>query len=92
MIYFINKYDILADNQYGVKKDLPAENAVLALTDEIVAHRDNNLKYFGIFLNLRKVFNTVAIIMLLDKMNRLGLRRNALKLFTSYLSDHVQCT
>ena len=41
-------------------------------------------------MDLAKAFDTVNHKILLEKLDRYGIRGNALKLFTSYLSDRLQ--
>lgn len=91
LVSFLNKYNILATNQYGFRRGISTEDAVLALTNEIVSHLDNKIKCVGIFLDLSKAFDTVSVPLLIDKLQEVGVRGSALEIFGSYLTDRTQC-
>ena len=48
--------------------------------------------YFGIYIDLKKAFDTVSHDILLSKRQHYGIRDNALKWFESYLSNRRQYT
>lgn len=88
---FLHKHNILAPNQFGFRKGVSTEDAVLELTTSIVKKLDSRLKTIGIFLDLSKAFDTVSVPLLLDEMERIGIRGTVLNIFKSYLTDRVQC-
>ena len=51
---------------------------------------DKCITIIAAILDLAKAFDTVNHKILLEKLDRYGIRGNALKLLTSYLSDRLQ--
>ena len=60
------------------------------LIDNITDGLDNGNKCIGIFLDLKKAFDTVSIPLLLKKLELLGLRGLPLAWFSSYLTGRKQ--
>lgn len=52
---------------------------------------DNNLSTTALFMDLSKAFDCVDHSILLFKMEKAGIRENALKLMTSYLTNRQIC-
>lgn len=80
---FVTKHGILSNSQFGFRKNLNTEDAISKLISKI----DNNTVV--VFLDLQKAFDTVDYSILMDKLERLGIRGIAWKLFNSFLSDRV---
>lgn len=91
LVQFLDKYNLIADNQFGFIKGKSTEDATLLLTETISKHLDKNEKVIGVFLDLSKAFDTVSVPILLSKMESIGIRGVVLDLFRSYLSDRTQC-
>lgn len=91
LIKHLNKNKILSDRQYGFRKGLSTENAVLDLTNNIIHHLEAKSKTIGIFLDLSKAFDTVSVPKLVAKMEKLGIRGLAMDMYQSYLTDRSQC-
>lgn len=87
---YLTKFKIISDNQFGFVSGRSTEDAVLELTNYVVHNVDKKNKCIGIFLDLAKAFDTVSVPILLNKMERMGIRDVALKLFTDYLSNRKQ--
>lgn len=88
---FLKKNSILAPNQFGFREGISTEDAVASLVNDIVNSLDNGQKCLSIFLDLTKAFDTVSVPHLLLKMESMGIRGYALRIFKDYLSDRAQC-
>ncbi|CAB3258559.1 unnamed protein product [Arctia plantaginis] len=88
---FLDANNIISKNQYGFRKGLSTEDAVASLTQLAVRKIDDKQKCLGIFLDLSKAFDTVSIPILVKKLESVGVRGAALKIYTDYLKDRTQC-
>lgn len=92
LINYLKTKDIIAHNQYGFREGKSTEDAVLALTSDIVDHLEKKNKCLCVFLDLSKAFDTVSNSLLLFKLEKIGIRGIALNLFTDYLTNRMQMT
>ena len=90
LISFINKNNILYKYQFGFRKGFSTEHAILELTDYLRNAIDNKQYTCGIFLDFSKAFDTVNHSILLNKLEKYGIRGLPLQWFYSYLSDRAQ--
>ena len=87
---FITENNILSDQQFGFRKKLSTEMALLSAVDKITQAIDNKEHTIGLFLDLKKAFDTVNLSILLNKLERVGIRGNPLLWFRSYLTQRTQ--
>ena len=87
---FLNSYDILFDNQFGFRKNNSTSFALIQITERIKETIDQKKYGCGIFIDLRKAFDTVNHEILLKKLDHYGIRGTALNWFKSYLSNRKQ--
>lgn len=90
LISYLNKHDILSNSQYGFRRGRSTQDAVKALTNEIITNVDKGNKCLTVFLDLKKAFDTVSVPILLHRLETIGIRGVALSLFKSYLCDRIQ--
>lgn len=90
LMKFLEKEELLSDNQYGFRNNRSTEDAVCNLVNFVTKKLDNGYKCAGVFLDLAKAFDTVSRPILLRKMETMGIRGDALKWFCSYLENRQQ--
>ena len=84
--------NLLYENQYGFLRGRSTIHNITKLTTKI--SQDLNEKKFvvGVFLDLKKAFDTVSHDILLLKLQKLGITGTPLAWFSSYLSNRMQYT
>lgn len=87
---FLNKYAIISTSQYGFRKNKSCEDALLKIKHQILQNIENRLYTVGLFLDLRKAFDSVNHEILLSKLHSYGIRGTTLDLMRSYLTDRFQ--
>lgn len=90
LISFMTKNDILSKSQYGFRKGMSTQDAIIDLTSDIIDKVDRGSKCLAVFLDLRKAFDTVSIQILVQRLDEIGVRGTALALFKSYLLERKQ--
>ena len=90
LIKFIDKNDILYDLQYGFRNKHSTQHAILDIVNTIHSNMDNRKYSCGIFIDLKKAFDTVNHEILLTKLEHYGIRGVINSWFRSYLSDRRQ--
>ena len=87
---FLEKNNILFKNQFCFRKNNSTLFALLQITEKIGESIDKGKYGCGIFIDLRKVFDTVNHQILLQKLDHYGIRGSALSWFESYLDNRRQ--
>ena len=92
MVRFIEEHSILYPSQYGFRKGHSTHHAIIDILEAIQSNMDRRLITCGIFIDLKKAFDTVNHKILLDKLNHYGFRGIINDWFRSYLTDRTQTT
>lgn len=87
---FLEGQSILTPCQHGFRKGRSTDTAVLSLSELINFHLNNNRTVVGIFLDIKKAFDTVNHSILLNKLECYGFRGMCLEFFKSYLENRKQ--
>ena len=87
---FLDENNILYDKQYGFRKNNSTIFSLIEITEKIKESIDNNKFGCGIFIDLRKAFDTVNHKILIKKLEHYGVRGSALNWFSSYLNERSQ--
>ena len=90
MISFVNKKNILFDNQFGFRSKHSTTHAILSIVDKIQHAIEENTYSCGLFLDLTKAFDTVNHDILIQKLHHYGIRSTAKHWFVSYLTNRRQ--
>lgn len=92
LINFMDKLNVISDVQFGFREGLSTEMALrrfMMLVHNSLNSNDKN-RVTGVFLDIRKAFDTVNHDILLRKMERVGIRGLVHKWFASYLEERHQ--
>ena len=87
---YISKNNILAPQQHGFRTKRSTYMAINDLYCKITYDQDNKLYTAGLFLDLSKAFDTLNHEILLQKLNKYGIRGLALSWVENYLSNRQQ--
>ena len=90
LLSFVEKNNVLNDNQYGFRQNRSTTIALFDLSQKVSTFLDNKLSALGIFVDLRKAFDTIDHGILLKKVEYIGVRGIALKWVASYLNNRKQ--
>ena len=84
---YLQNRGLIYKSQYGFRSNHSCELASCELLGEIVKGLENKKHTAVVYLDLSKAFDTLDHDILLRKMERYGIRGNALAWFTSYLTN-----
>ena len=86
----LNDNLILSDYQFGFRKKISTYMPLMLIHDKITKALENNKILCGLYLDLKKAFDTVDHNILLSKLSAYGISGNFLNVIKSYLSDREQ--
>ena len=89
---FVRDCNILYDQQYGFRSKHNTQHAILDIVNTILQNMDNGKFSCGVFIDLKKAFDTVNQEILLAKLENYGIRGVIKSWFRSYLTDRKQTT
>uniref|UniRef100_A0A3Q3LLQ2 Reverse transcriptase domain-containing protein n=1 Tax=Labrus bergylta TaxID=56723 RepID=A0A3Q3LLQ2_9LABR len=87
---FINKHNLLTDSQYGFRPNRSTSLAVIELIEKITNSLDQKNYAAGVFIDLKKAFDTINHDRLINKLERYGIRGVVLNWLRSYLHNRQQ--
>ena len=86
---FIDNNKILYKNQYGFRKQMSTSLAIIEILEEITNSPDNHEATVGVFIDLKKAFDTVDHSILIEKFYHYGIRGIANTWICSYLMNII---
>ena len=89
---FFETKNIFHDSQYGFRGKRSIEHAILDIINQTENNMDNRIYSCGIFIHLKKAFDTVDHLILLQKLEHYGVRGTTNNWFASYLLGRQQIT
>ena len=87
---FLDKNNIINPSQYGFRENMSTSYALTELINEITSSLNNKMYSIGVFIDLKKAFDTVDHKLLCEKMYFYGIRGVAHNWITSYISNRSQ--
>lgn len=91
LLSFLKKTNFFSNNQFGFRLGLNTETALLRFVNQVTDSINNKKQVLGLFLDIKKAFDTVNHAILLDKLYNIGIRGVAHNWFKSYLAERQQC-
>ena len=92
----LNKYleqnNILSPKQHGFRKGKSTTTSIVSLLTDVYNNINDSLPTYAIFLDLKKAFDTVSHLKLLNKLKKIKIAQPTLNWFRSYLEKRTQKT
>ena len=92
MMKYLNKFKILYEHQYGFRKGRSTSQPLIQLINKVYEGLNSkNSEYtIGVFIDLKKAFDTCDVSILIKKLEHYGFHGISLKWFSSYLNERTQ--
>ena len=90
LVGFLDRHGVLTAGQYGFRAGHSTAMAVLDMVERVRAAWGRRNAALGVFIDLKKAFDTVDHRLLLAKLDHYGVRGGALGLLESYLGGRAQ--
>lgn len=88
--HFLSTYKLLISEQYGFRKGNSTTHACFDLIRQVLDNMNEGMKTMALYLDMSSAFDFVSHRLLLMKLDRYGIRGNALEWIESYLRDRQQ--
>ena len=87
---FFSKTNLLTDKQFGFRNNHSTYMPIMLIQDLITKSLEESKYVAGIYLDLCKAFDTVDRNILINKLDKYGIKGKAIQILESYLSDCTQ--
>ena len=74
LLSFCNKLNIINDEQFGFRKNISTLNSIETLQKKVIESLDSNKYFVGLFVDIKKAFDTVNHRILINKLDYYGIR------------------
>ena len=91
---FLEQNNVIYYSQFGFQKNKSTQHSLIEIVEKVRNCIENKKYGCGIFIDLKKAFDTVNHDILLRKLEHYGIRGTSLSWFSSYLkgrSQYVSC-
>ena len=88
--FLVEQQNYLYPYQFGFRIDYSTNNALMTIAERIQKQLDAGNYTAGVFVDIKKAFDTVDHNILLEKLNYYGVRGVSKDLFCSYLDNRKQ--
>ena len=92
LLNHIENNNILTVNQAGFRKNKSTASMLTKLTDACLQNMDNSQPTVCVFIDLKKAFDTICHKKLIKKLEQMGIKGDALKIFIDYLNNRHHTT
>ena len=92
MTNFFESHNLLCGRQGGFRKNHSTLSSITDLTNDIFNAINSKNLTLATFFELKKAFDTVDHSILVNKLEKMGIRGKLLKWIENYLFDRVQKT
>ena len=90
LVSYFDKYNIIYQNQFDFRQGHSSHHALITLANKITQSLDSGDMVIGIFLGLKKAFDTVNHKIYLKKLYSYGIRSQLINWYKSYLENRSQ--
>ena len=90
MYEYFNQFNLLAEQQYGFRKQHSTEYAAIKLIDHVSKEMEAGKTPTSVYIDLSKAFDTLTFEVLLYKVKYYGVTDTAFDLLKSYLTNRKQ--
>jgi hypothetical protein len=90
LLEFLDMQGVINPGQYGYRAGHSTAMAVQDMVERVRGAWNSKKAALGVFINLKKAFDTVDHGILLEKLKHYGVRGEVLRLLGSYLEDRFQ--
>ena len=87
---YLDLHGIIYPKQFGFRAGYSTTHSLIDITENIRKTMEAKKYGCGVFIDVKKAFDTVNHDILLNKLEHYGIRESALDWFKSYLSDRKQ--
>lgn len=87
---FLEKCNVLSESQYGFRSNRSTSQAIIESIEKITDAIDNKQYAIGIFIDLKKAFDTINHNILVNKLEKIEIRGIANEWIKSYLDRRQQ--
>ena len=84
---FLETNQVLYKSQFGFQRGKSTQHSLIEIVERIRSCMENKKYGCGIFIDLKKAFDTVNHDILIQKLEHYGVRNVSLNWFSSYLKD-----